>query len=102
LTASGTGTTLDLGDGLGTLYYSHLNGTGTITTQGSMVVEGRTEGGTLWFDVQLIGFGTTASQQLEDAIVLPPDLAEVRCVYTAPTGSTGHTLDYEVGILSQS
>lgn len=101
LTATGTGTTLSLSTSYGhSLYYRHVNGTGTITTQGSAVLECRTSGGTTWFTLTTLQFGTTASEAREAIIPLPDDANEVRLDYTAPVGSTGHTLDYEVGTIT--
>ena len=102
LIASGSGATLNVATGYAkSLYYSHLNGSGTaISPQGSAIVEGRTAGGLTWYTIVEVGFGTTANQRLEDVVMLPTDLAEVRMIYTAPGGSTGHTLDYEVGLVT--
>lgn len=101
LTATGQSTTLDLGTSYDhTLAVRHVNGTGTITAQGTAVVEWRTEGGTTWFTLTTLGFGTTASAAVEVSVDLPPSAGEVRLDYTAPTGSTGHTLDAEVGVIT--
>jgi hypothetical protein len=101
LTGTGQSTTLDLGASYThTLYVRHVNGTGTITVQATAVVECRTEGGSTWFTVATLGFGTTASAAMEMPVGIPSDAGEVRIDYTAPTGSTGHTLDAEVGLVT--
>jgi hypothetical protein len=102
LTGTGQSTTLSLASSYShTLYISHTNGTGTITVQATAAVEVRTTGGSTWFGVALLGFGTTASATVRNVPVsLPADAAEVRIDYTAPTGSTGHTLDAEAGTIT--
>lgn len=98
LTATGAGTTISVADSYGhSIYYSHLNGTGTITTQGAAAIRCRTNGGTNWYTLTTILFGTTASDVRANIIPLPDDTAEVRMEYVLPTGGTGHALDYEVG-----
>jgi hypothetical protein len=100
-TTTGQTDTLDLTDSYDhTLAVRHVNGTGTITAQGTAVVEWRTEGGTTWFTLTTLGFGTTASAAVEVSVDLPPSAGEVRLDYTAPTGSTGHTLDNEVAVIT--
>jgi len=101
LTASGTSTTLDVSASYQTTcYIKHVNGTGTITGQGTAVVQVRTNGGTEWYDLTEVGFGTTASDVVEVAVDVPADADDVQIVYTAPAGSTGHTLDAEVGTIT--
>jgi hypothetical protein len=98
VTGTGQGSTLDLTSAYqSTLAIRHLNGTGTITVAATLVVEWRTEGGTVWFTLTTRRPVTTASTADEWTIELPDVAGEVRIDYTAPTGSTGHTLDYEVG-----
>jgi hypothetical protein len=99
-TTTGVTDALDLGASYDhTLAVRHVNGTGTITAQGTAVVEWRTEAGTTWFTLTTLGFGTTASAATEVSVDLPPSAGEVRLDYTVPTGSTGHTLDAEVGLI---
>jgi hypothetical protein len=101
VTATGQSTTLDLGASYThSLYIRHVNGTGSITVQATGVVECRSEGGTVWFTLTTLGFGTTASAVIEATVALPDDAGEVRIDYTAPTGSTGHTLDAEAGLIT--
>jgi hypothetical protein len=101
VTATGQSTTLDLGASYRhSLYVRHVNGTGTISAQGTGVVECRTEGGSTWFTLSTFGFGTTASAASEFTVDLPDDAGDVRIDYTAPAGSTGHTLDAEVGLIT--
>lgn len=101
LTATGQSTTLSVGSAYSaTLYIRHVNGTGTITTQGVGIVEGRTNGGSTWFTLTSLYFGLTASGEVELKIPLDDDLNEVRIDYTAPVGSTGHTLDAEIGTVT--
>lgn len=101
LTATGTSTVLDLGGAYdATLLVRHVNGSGSISAQGTADVEVRAEGGTEWYTLTTLGFGTTASAAAERVIDLPPAIADVRLSYTAPTGSTGHTLDAEVATIT--
>lgn len=101
LTATGASTTLSLSTSYDhTLAVRHVNGTGTITAQGTAAVEWRTSAGTTWFTLTTLGFGITASAAVEVSVDVPPSANEVRLDYTAPTGSTGHTLDAEVGLIT--
>lgn len=99
LSASGPSTTLDLTSAYrSTLYVHHVNGTGTITVGATIQVQVQSEAGTEWFDFggPLRG-NLTASAVQEWAVELPDDAGAARIDYTVPTGSTGHTLDAEVG-----
>ena len=100
-TTTGAGDSLSLSTVYGaTLCVTHVNGTGTITAQGTADVEVQTAGGSTWYTLTTLGFGTTASATVESVIDLPVGVGAVRLNYTAPTGSTGHTLDYEVGTIT--
>ena len=79
------------------IYIRHANGTGTITAGATVKVQVRPQGSSTWADLLVMGFGTTASAVETRVAPLPDDAAEVRLDYTAPIGSTGHTLDAEVG-----
>lgn len=101
VTATGQSTTLDTSGSYDhSLYIRHVNGSGSITVQATGVVEIRTEGGSTWFTLTTLGFGTTASAAVEAVVDLPFNCGDVRIDYTAPTGSTGHTLDAEVGTVT--
>lgn len=83
------------------LYLKHVNGTGTISQGALVTIQLRTSGGSEWYDYLPIPFGTTASQQeLKGGIEIPDDAGAVRVNYTPPSGSTGHTLDIEVGTVT--
>lgn len=77
-------------------YIRHVNGTGTITAGATVQVQVRVL--TVWYSLGgPFVFGTTASAAETRVVQLPDDAAEVRLDYTAPSGSTGHTLDMEIG-----
>lgn len=78
-------------------YVRHANGTGTITAGATAKVQCRPTSSTTWHDLLTLAFGTTASAVETRVVPLPDDAAEIRLDYTAPTGSSGHTLDAEVG-----
>jgi hypothetical protein len=77
-------------------YIRHANGTGTITAGASVKVQVRPQGAAAWFDLLVLAFGTGSTPETRVA-QLPDDAAEVRLDYAVPVGSTGHTLDAEVG-----
>lgn len=74
----------------------HVNGTGTITA-GATIQPQISHDGTNWInDGGAFQCGTTASATERFTYVPPADgitLGKARFAYTAPTGSTGHTLD---------
>ena len=73
----------------------HNNGTGTITAAATIQPQ-VSHDGTNWFDYGgAFTCDTTASSQqfFTFAVDLPLPGNDVRFSYTAPTGSTGHTLD---------
>lgn len=97
LTASGNSDAIDVSGGYAlTVSVKHTNGTGTITA-GATVQPQISHDGVNWFnDGGAFTFGTTASAVEYRTYVAPNEgftLQKVRLVYTAPTGSTGHTLD---------
>lgn len=102
LTATGQSTTITTTDYRKSIYVQHVNGTGTITVGATVAVQCRPAGSTTrWYTLQSLAFGTTASPAsaaTETRVVpLPDDAGSVRLDYTAPTGSSGHTLDAQVG-----
>lgn len=98
VTATGTSTVIDIADSYSSeAYIKHVNGTGTITAGAQVQVEVRPDGGTDYFNLGgALLFGTTASATETRVVLLPDSAGDVRFSYTAPTGSTGHTLDAEV------
>jgi hypothetical protein len=71
-------------------------------TAGALVkVQVRPQGSAAWFDLLSLAFGTTAAPAPASAetrvVPLPDDAAEARLEYAVPTGSSGHTLDAEIG-----
>jgi hypothetical protein len=97
LTASGTGTALDVsGAARKSLYIRHSNGTGAVTAVGTVAVQVKPSGGTFITAVQ---FSLSPTATAADYIVyeLPDDCVSVQCVYVQPTGTTGQTLDNEAG-----
>lgn len=99
VTATGQSITLDISASYRTTaYIRHVNGTGTISAGASIQIQVRPEGSSTWvnFGGALVA-NTTASATQYWSIQLPDDAGEVRIDYTAPSGSTGHTLDMEVG-----
>ena len=98
VTATGQSTTLDIAASYRTsIYIEHNNGTGTITAGAQIIIQVKPDGGTVWYDFITLEADTTASSENQWVIMLPDDAGDVRIDYTAPTGSTGHTLDAEVG-----
>jgi len=97
LTATGTSTTLDVSASYGhTLYLRHSNGTGTPSTIGSVRVQAKPSGGT-FIDVAPYSFSAVATEANSYPCLIPDDAVSVQLIYTAPAGTTGHTLDAEVG-----
>lgn len=97
LTASGTSSAIDVSDAYSaTAYVAHTNGTGTITVGALVIVQVRPSGGTYINHAQF-RFGQTASAAESQDVDLPEDCTDVRIVYTAPTGSTGHSCKLETG-----
>lgn len=81
-----------------TLNVKHVNGTGTITEGAEVQIQTSPDGGTTWYDMGgPFKFGTTASGTETRVADLPIGNNAVRLDYTAPTGSTGHTLDAQIG-----
>jgi hypothetical protein len=83
------------------VYVRHANGTGAITAGALVKVQVRPQGSAAWFDLLSLAFGTTAAPAPASAetrvVPLPDDAAEARLEYAVPTGSSGHTLDAEIG-----
>jgi hypothetical protein len=75
----------------------HVNGTGTITV--GAVIQPQIEHNANWFDFGgAFTANLTASSTQTFTLALPAEsipASAVRFAYTAPTGSTGHTLDVE-------
>lgn len=98
LTATGQSNTIDVSASYRHEFYvRHTNGTGTITAGAVVVVQCQASGSSVWFNHRSIIFGTTASAVETRTVDLPDSAANVRLDYTVPTGSTGHSLDGEVG-----
>jgi hypothetical protein len=79
------------------VYIRHANGTGAITAGALVKVQVRPQGSAAWFDLLSLAFGTNPSATETRVVPLPDDAAEARLDYIVPTGSTGHSLDAEVG-----
>lgn len=98
LTATGQSVALTTLDYQKSIYIQHVNGTGTITAGATVAVQCRPADSTVrWYTLISLGFGTTASATETRIVQLPGDAGSVRLDYTAPTGSTGHTLDAQTG-----
>jgi hypothetical protein len=98
MTGAGQSTTVSVASSYRhSAYVRHANGTGTITAGASVRVQVRPQGSSNWCDLLTLAFGTSASATETRVAPLPDDAAEVRLDYIVPTGSTGHTLDAEVG-----
>jgi hypothetical protein len=98
LTAAGQSATVSIASSYRhSCYIRHANGTGTITAGATVRVQCRPQSSSTWHELLSLAFGTTASAVETRVVPLPDDAAEVRVDYSAPTGSTGHTLDTEVG-----
>lgn len=100
VTATGQSSALSLATAYrSSLYIRHVNGTGSISVGATVQVQVRVN--SVWYNLGgPFVFGTTASAAETRVVQLPDDATEVRLDYTAPTGSTGHTLDSEVGRLT--
>lgn len=97
-TTTGQSTTITVSDSYRhSFYIKHVNGTGSITTGAIVKVQVRPSSSSTWYDLLSITFGLTASATETRAVPLPDDAAETRLDYTVPSGSSGHTLDGEVG-----
>lgn len=83
-----------------TLDIKHVNGTGTITAGATVVVQVQPYGSLFWSNLITYRFGTTASATETRVCPLPDDAGYVRMDYAVPTGSTGHTLDADVGTVT--
>lgn len=100
LTASGTGTALDVSASYAqTLYIRHSNGTGTVTTAAAITVQVKATGGT-YTNLTTFTATNTAAQIDHFVCHIPDDAASVQVVYTAPVGPTGFSLDAEVGTIT--
>jgi hypothetical protein len=98
LTATGQSIALTTAAYRQSVYIQHVNGTGTITAGASVAVQVRPAGSTTrWYTLLTLAFGTTASATETRVVPLPDDAGSVRLDYTAPSGSTGHTLDAQSG-----
>jgi hypothetical protein len=97
LTAGGTGAALDVsGAPRKSLYVRHSNGTGSPTAAATLAVQVKPTGGT-FTSLTTFSFSATAAAVDHIVVELPDDCVSVQCVYVAPTGTTGQTLDYEAG-----
>jgi len=98
LTATGNSSDLDVSDAYkADLGIKHVNGTGTITAGAQIHVRWKPSGGSQWYVLASILCSLTASDEQTFSVRIPDAAASVDLDYTAPTGSTGHTLDAEVG-----
>jgi hypothetical protein len=102
LAIAGTSTTITTTAYRQSVYIQHVNGTGTITTGATVAVQVRPANSPVrWYTLLTLAFGTTASPAAgatETRVVpLPDDAGSIQLVYAVPTGSTGHTLDAQVG-----
>lgn len=98
VTATGNSTDIDISNAYAaTAHIEHNNGTGTITVAAQIDVRVSSDGGTTWYVLATLVADTTASSQQWWVVDLPPGSDTVDLDYTAPTGSTGHTLDMDVG-----
>lgn len=96
LTSTGNSTDIDVSDAYdAAIYVKHVNGTGTITAVAQIDV--RVQVNSQWYVLATIYASDTASDTQTWAVPLPPSAQAVDLDYTAPTGSSGHTLDAEVG-----
>lgn len=97
LTATGQTAAVSLAGGYRkSAYIKHTNPSGTVTA-GSLRVQVRTTGGTDWFELLTLAFGTTASAVETRVAPLPDDSAEVRIDYTAASGTGSPAVAWEVG-----
>lgn len=100
LTGSGTSTALDTSTSYRhSLYCRHYNGSGSVTTAATFRVQVKPSGGT-YIDLGTFQSSRTTGGYDYFVITLPDDCVSVQCIYTAPTGPTGFTLDYEVGVIT--
>lgn len=100
LTASGTSTELDVSaSDEHALFIQHSNGAGTPTSQATIQIQARPVGSLAWSDVggPLGGGLDAAAARTWGDIPLTGVVGAVRIVYVAPGGTTGHTLDAQVG-----
>ena len=98
VTATGNSTDIDTSDDYNQdIFIKHVNGTGTITAGAQIDIRVRPNGSSQWYVLGSLYGNTTASSAQTWVVPLPQTAAEVDLDYTAPTGSTGHTLDAEVG-----
>ena len=97
VTASGNSSDLDVSNAYrATLGIKHVNGTGAITAGAQITVRWKPNSGSTWYELTTIVCGTTASATELFTVDVPDAATDVDLDYTAPTGSSGHTLDAEV------
>ena len=96
VTATGNSTEIDVANAYAAaVSIKHVNGTGTITA-GAVVKVQISHDGTNWEADTTFTFGLTASATEFRTYTPPADglpIDAIRLAYTAPTGSSGHTLD---------
>lgn len=99
LTATGDSDVLAYSAEYATLNIQHVNGTGSITVGAVVQIQTRpADGDGRWYDYGgAFSFGLDAEAVEGRTAHLPLGNSEVRLKYTAPDGSTGHTLDAEIG-----
>lgn len=98
LTATGNSDTLAYATQAATLNIRHANGTGSITTGAIVQIQVSPDGGSTWYDYGgAFSFGATASATESRVADLPLGNDAVRLQYTEPDGSSGHTLDAQIG-----
>lgn len=100
VTATGNSASADVSAAYASAFsLKHVNGTGTITAGAQVQPQISHDGGTTWHnDGGPFVFGTTDSATEYRTYTPPTDglaVKHVRFAYTAPSGSTGHTLDCE-------
>lgn len=99
LTATGNSGAIDLTDAYAAVFsIRHVNGTGTITAGAQVQPQISHDGSNYRNDGGVFVFGTTASATELRTYVPPTDglsVQHVRFAYTAPSGSSGHTLNVE-------
>lgn len=102
LTATGDTAPADISDAYSASFsVRHVNGTGSITA-GAVVQPQISYDGANWEnDGGAFKFGVVAEAQEFRTYIPPADgfpIHSVRFAYTAPVGSTGHTLDVSFGV----
>ena len=95
LTVTGATTDLEYDTHYGAiLHVKHDNGTGTPTVAANIAIECKsTKNAGAWKPLRTLSGSLVATQVDTWNIDIPVEYQEVRIDYTAPTGTTSHTLD---------